>query len=121
MVQLAQYCFRALHDCFQHLGKRQCSKIFLHAGNNPVMHKNSTEHAQPLFIALLDTQKCFDTRKESLGARSEDYFLECQKFNRLWLRSLSIVFRAWFSAACSVELQTTAADQSYCWILINYI
>ena len=29
-----------------------CSKIFLRAGNNPVMLKNSTEHAETLFIAL---------------------------------------------------------------------
>ena len=38
---------RAL-DCFS------CYKIFLRAGNNPVVLKNSTEHAEPLFIALLD-------------------------------------------------------------------
>ena len=31
-----------------------CSKIFLRAGNNPVVLKNSTEHAQTLFIALFD-------------------------------------------------------------------
>ena len=29
-----------------------CSKIFLRAGNNLVVLKNSTEHAEPLFIAL---------------------------------------------------------------------
>ena len=29
-----------------------CSKIFLRAENNPVMLKNSTEHAQSLFTAL---------------------------------------------------------------------
>ena len=28
-----------------------CSKIFLRAGNDPVVLKNSTEHAEPLFIA----------------------------------------------------------------------
>ena len=31
-----------------------CSKIFLRAGNSPVMLKNSTEHAETLFIALSD-------------------------------------------------------------------
>ena len=30
----------------------ECSDVFLHAGNNPFMLKNSTEHAEPLFIAL---------------------------------------------------------------------
>ena len=29
-----------------------CSKIFLRVGNNPVVLKNSTEHAEPLYIAL---------------------------------------------------------------------
>ena len=32
-----------------------CSKVFMRAGNNPVALKNSTEHAEPLFIALFDT------------------------------------------------------------------
>ena len=43
MVQRVQYCFRALQDRFQHLEKRQSTE-----------HKNSTEHAEPLFIALTD-------------------------------------------------------------------
>ena len=30
-----------------------CSKIFLRAGNNPVVLKNSIEHAETLFIALI--------------------------------------------------------------------
>ena len=30
-----------------------CSKIFLRVGNNPVVLKNSTEHAEPLFTALI--------------------------------------------------------------------
>ena len=29
-----------------------CYQIFLRAGNNPAVLKNSTEHAEPLFIAL---------------------------------------------------------------------
>ena len=36
------------------LGCVSCSKIFLRAGNNPVVLKNSTEHAEPLFIALIE-------------------------------------------------------------------
>ena len=31
-----------------------CSEIFLRAGNNPVVFKNSSEHAETLFIALMD-------------------------------------------------------------------
>ena len=36
------------------MGIVSCSKIFLLAGNNPVVLKNSTEHAETLFIALFD-------------------------------------------------------------------
>ena len=32
-----------------------CSKIFLRAGKSHVMLKNGTEHAESLFVALLDT------------------------------------------------------------------
>ena len=32
----------------------KCSNVFLSAGNNSGMLKNSTEHAEPLFIALID-------------------------------------------------------------------
>ena len=32
-----------------------CSEIFLRAGNNPVVLKNSTENDEPLLNALLDT------------------------------------------------------------------
>ena len=62
MVQRAQYRFRALQDCFQHLKNFRtldcvtCSRICLRAGNNPVVPKSSTEHAEPLFIALVDQQ-----------------------------------------------------------------
>ena len=35
-----------------------CSKIFLCAGNNPVVLKNSTELAEPLFIALIEHACC---------------------------------------------------------------
>ena len=58
MVQCAQYYFRALQDCFQYLQNVRalncvfCSKIFLRAGNNPVVLKNIAEHAEPLFAAL---------------------------------------------------------------------
>ena len=34
---------------------------------HPVVLKNSTEHAEPLFIAVLDQWTSFDTRKKSLG------------------------------------------------------
>ena len=34
-----------------------CSKTFLRAGNNPAVLKNSTEHAEPLFIALIEFGK----------------------------------------------------------------
>ena len=30
----------------------ECSNVFLSAGNNPGVLKNSTEHAEPLFIAF---------------------------------------------------------------------
>ena len=33
-----------------------CSKIFLCAENNPVVLKNSTGHAEPLFIALIENK-----------------------------------------------------------------
>ena len=45
IVSSDQKNVRAL-DCFS------CCKIFLRAGNNPVVLKNSTEHAEQLFIAL---------------------------------------------------------------------
>ena len=70
MVQLAQYCFRALQDCFQHLENVRaldfvlCSKIFLRAGNNPDVFKNSTEHAEPLLIALIDHSSDVTTMQE---------------------------------------------------------
>ena len=57
MVQRAQYRF----EHFRIVSSTQknlcisCSKIFSLAGNNPVKLKNSTEHAEPLFIALLYT------------------------------------------------------------------
>ena len=31
----------------------KCSNVFLSAGNNPGVLKNSTEHAEPLFIAFI--------------------------------------------------------------------
>ena len=35
----------------------ECSNVFLSAGNNPGVLKNSTEHAEPLFIALDNSHK----------------------------------------------------------------
>ena len=46
--------FPALTKNIRALDCVSCSKIFLRAGNNCVMLKNSTEHAEPLFIALLE-------------------------------------------------------------------
>ena len=45
IVSWTQKNVRAL-DCIS------CSKLFLHAGNSCVLLLNSTEHAEPLFIAL---------------------------------------------------------------------
>ena len=39
-------CLNAIKQCVS------CSKIFLRAGNNPVVFGNSTEYAESLFIAL---------------------------------------------------------------------
>ena len=56
MFHCVPYCFGAHKGCFQHLEKHLdcvlCSKIFLRAGNNSAVLKNSTEHAETLFIAL---------------------------------------------------------------------
>ena len=58
MVQRAQYCFRARQSCFQHAENFrardavECYNVFLNAENNPEVLKNSTEHAEPLFIAF---------------------------------------------------------------------
>ena len=41
-----------LLDIREHAILVSCSTIFLRAGNNPVVLKNSTEHAETLFIAL---------------------------------------------------------------------
>ena len=84
MVQCAQYCFWALQDCLKHLENVRaldcvsCSKIVLRAGNNPVVLKNSTEQADPLFIALIEhgiTPFCFQTaQKNSASLRSARHF-----------------------------------------------
>ena len=48
----------ARQGCFQHAEKFRardavdCFNVFLSAGNNPGVLKNSTEHAEALFIAL---------------------------------------------------------------------
>ena len=60
-----QQCFSVFSTIFKHsrvvsstqknvtaLDFVSCSKIFLRAGNNHVVLKNSTEHAETLFIAL---------------------------------------------------------------------
>ena len=64
-----------------------------------------------------DTLKCFETRRENLETRSG---AECLKLNRL-RRSLSIVFRTWFAITILTEIQTTATDQSDCWISVNHV
>ena len=57
MFQRAQCCFWARQGCFQHAEKVsardavECPNVFLSAGNNPGVLKNSTEHAETLFIA----------------------------------------------------------------------
>ena len=63
MVQHAQWCFRALQDRFHHLENVRafscvsCPNNFLHAENNPELLKNSTEHTEPLFIALISNHE----------------------------------------------------------------
>ena len=58
MFQRAQFCFRARQGCFQQAenfrlrGAVECSNVFLSAGNNPGVLKNSTEHAETLFIVF---------------------------------------------------------------------
>ena len=37
---------------FRAQGAVECSNVFLNAGNNPGVLKNSTEHAETLFIAF---------------------------------------------------------------------
>ena len=44
--------FPALRKTLEHSTASRAPKIFLRAGNNPVVLINSTEHAEPLFIAL---------------------------------------------------------------------
>ena len=62
MFQRVQYCFehsRVASSTYKNvraLDCVSCSKIFLRAGNNSVVLKNSTEHAETLFIALIDHQ-----------------------------------------------------------------
>ena len=58
----------------------------------------------------LDTQKCFDKRKEYEAKLSVSNIflsvskhLEVSKTHRPRLRSLSIVFRTWFTTARSTE------------------
>ena len=46
--------FSALRKTLEDSTASRALKLFLHAGNNPVVLKNSTEHAEPLFIALVE-------------------------------------------------------------------
>ena len=46
--------FPALRKTLEHSTASCAPKIFLHAGDNPVVLKNSTEHAEPLFIVLIE-------------------------------------------------------------------
>ena len=46
---------RAVSSTQKNFGARdtvECSNVFLNAGNNPGVLKNSTEHTEPLFIAF---------------------------------------------------------------------
>ena len=58
MVQRDQYCFehdRAVSSTQKKFRARdgvECSDVFLSAGNNPGVLKNSTEHAEPMFITF---------------------------------------------------------------------
>ena len=62
-------------------------------------------------LLSLDKQKCFETRKESLGTRSDP----------VMLRLLSIAFRTWFSAARSIEPKNTISSQSGRWIPFSHV
>ena len=44
----------ALRKMLEHSTASRAPEFFLHAGNNAVVHKNITEHAEPLFIALIN-------------------------------------------------------------------
>ena len=58
MFQHAQYVFehdRVVSSTQKNFRARdavECSNVFLSAGNNPGVLKNSTEHAETLFIAF---------------------------------------------------------------------
>ena len=58
------------HNCVDCVS---CSKIFLRAGNNPVVLENSTEHAEPLFIALTnDSETIYKESSQALiGPQNE--------------------------------------------------
>ena len=45
-----------------------CSKVFLRAGNNPAVLKNSTEHAETLFIALISICPILSERPQKHNA-----------------------------------------------------
>ena len=66
-----------------------CSKnFFLRAGNNPVVIKNSTEHAEPLFIALLssvtDLVKQIQRRYRLMSLSRKTVELCCFKGKHVW-------------------------------------
>ena len=64
MFQRVQDCFLstpglfpALRKASEHSTASRALNFFLRAGNNPVVLKNSTEHAEILFIALMAQQR----------------------------------------------------------------
>ena len=66
MFQRVQYCllstpglFPALRKASEHSTASRALNFFLRAGNNPVVLKNSTEHAETeiLFITLMAQQR----------------------------------------------------------------
>ena len=75
MVQRAQYYFLARQGCFHTLkifrerDLVEYSNVFLSAGNNPGVLKNSNEHAEPLFI----TFRKFHKRHFSMPCVSTDF------------------------------------------------
>ena len=77
MVQRAQYCFRALSNCFHHLEKTleystaSCPLIFWGPRNNPVALQNNTEHSEPLLIASLTAMFLADFKVKRNCQRSQ--------------------------------------------------
>ena len=90
MARHAQYCFMIISGLFPALRKNvralDCvsrSNIFLCAGNNPVVLKNSTDHVEPLFIALLDLKCCVRTFNQHVSYNNvTQYALRFYEFSQ---------------------------------------